>query len=87
MALRRKRRGRGGTLEKQFLKAQLLSPGALKSTRESTRKIVTVLFRNYALSGKDTIALFFVSQVEEMKCDEHSQRACGQTELSSPAHV
>lgn len=58
-ALRRGRRGRGGKTEKQSLKAQLLSPCALRSTQESTRKIVTVLFRNYALSGKDMLALFF----------------------------
>lgn len=60
------RRGRGGKTEKQSLLAQLLSPRALKSTQESTRKIVTVLFQNYALSGKDTLALFFTSGRNEM---------------------
>ena len=39
--------------EKQQMKAQLLSPRALKSSQESTQKIVTVLSQNYVLSGKD----------------------------------
>lgn len=32
-------------MEKQSLQVQLLSPCALKSTQESTQKIVTVCFR------------------------------------------
>lgn len=45
-------------------KRDLLSPYALKSSQESTQKIVTVSFRKCALSGKSTLALFFFSQVE-----------------------
>lgn len=53
-------------MEKQWLQGQLSSPCALESTRESTRKIVTVLFLSDALSGKDTLALFFTSGRNEM---------------------
>lgn len=70
-------RGAGGRLvcraaeveedeEKQQWKAWWLSPRARKSSRESTRKIVTVLSRNYILSRKDTFALFFTSGKDEM---------------------
>lgn len=45
-------------------KRDSLSPYALKSSQESSQKIVTVSFRNCALSGKNTLALFFFSQVE-----------------------
>jgi hypothetical protein len=50
--------------EGKLRKRDLLSPYALKSSQESTKKIVTVSFRKCALSGKSTLALFFFSQVE-----------------------
>lgn len=40
-------------------KRDLLSPYAFKSSQESNQKIVTVLFRNCALSGKNTSTFFF----------------------------
>lgn len=63
-------RGRGGKLRKH----DLLSPYALESSQESTQKIVTVSFRKCALSGKNTLALFF-SQVEMIY--EKSQEGVG----------
>lgn len=54
----KEQRGRGGKTEK---KRDSLSPYALKSSQESTQKIVTVSFRKCALSGKSTLALFFFS--------------------------
>lgn len=50
--------------EEKPRKRDSLSPYAFKSSQESTQKIVTVSFRNCALSGKNTLALFFFSQVE-----------------------
>jgi hypothetical protein len=42
-----------------FAGAVAVSSLMLKSSQESIQKIVTVLIRNYALSGKNTLALFF----------------------------
>lgn len=53
------RRGRGGKTEKQSLLAQLLSPRALKSTQESTRKIVTVLFSELCSLWEGHVSTFF----------------------------
>lgn len=47
-------------------KRDSLSPYAFKSSQESTQKIVTVSFRNCALSGKNTLALFFFTTGNEL---------------------
>lgn len=65
-------------------KRDSLSPYAFKSSQESTQKIVTVSFRNCALSGKNTLALFFFSQLE-MNYGK-SQKVWGQMEVS-PLHI
>lgn len=72
-------RGRGGKPKK----ARLAVSCCLQSSQESTQKIVTVSFRNCALSGKNTLALFF-SQVEMSY--EKSQKVWGQME-ASPLHI
>lgn len=49
-------------------KRDSLSPYAFKSSQESNQKIVTVSFRNCALSGKNT-STFFFPQVENELCE------------------
>lgn len=59
----KEQRGREGKTKRE---RDSLSPYALKSSQESTQKIVTVSFRNCALSGKNTLALFFFTSGNDL---------------------